>query len=57
MVCTIHLKYYEILQLYNITITQLYYNYTIIQYYNIFDVVHLWRLAITTLDKQSCFLL
>ena len=28
------------------------------EYYNlIFAVFHLWRLAITTLDKQSCFLL
>ena len=26
------------------------------KYYNlIFAVFHLWRLAITTLDKQSCF--
>ena len=26
------------------------------KYYNlIFAVFHMWRLAITTLDKQSCF--
>ena len=37
MVCSIDLKYYEII-------------------YNdlIFAVFHLWRLAITTLDKHSC---
>ena len=28
------------------------------EYYNlIFAVFHLWRLAITTLDKQSCFVI